>query len=140
MIKKTLYLLLIILLSSCSEPISENKFIGTWELTGRKMFNGMEVEIKKENEILVGRIRTLNDNKYVKLYVREGEIWIPAIKRISNSQFRLKEKKLAYELFSLYGLSTSEEYKVEFIDNNSFGLATNNKDPLESSIIYKRVK
>jgi len=134
---------ILLILTSCSETfekIPENDFIGTWELNGRKMLNGIQVTIAEENGKLVGRLSRLNENKYVQFFADSNDIWVPEINRISNYQFRLTEKKIGNELFSLYGLQSSQEFKVEFLDKNTFGLSAGNSDPDKSEIKYRRIK
>lgn len=133
----------LIVLTGCSEKydrVPEDQFIGTWELKGRKMFDGIQVVITKENNKLTGKISKLNDNKYVQLFAEVDDTWVSDISRSSNYQFRLTEKKIGRELFSLYGLSSSSEYKVEFIDKNTIGLSSGSSDPTESTVVYKRVE
>ncbi|HZK07257.1 MAG TPA: hypothetical protein VFC92_03560 [Bacteroidales bacterium] len=142
--KKLIYSLISILIfSSCSqelEKISDNDFIGTWELTGREMFNGIQVSIQKENGKFEGRIIKLNENKYVKFFSDSNDIWVSEIFRSSNYQFKLKEKKIGKEFFAIYELGTTEEFKAEFIDKNTIGLAKSNSNPKKSEIRYKRIK
>ena len=122
------------------KEIPDDKFVGIWELKGRSAFEGMQIDIEKKDNHLSGKIFKLNDNKFVKLLVDSGGTWISEIKRSSNYEFKLTEKKIAGELFSSYGLSSSQEYRVQFIDDNTIGLAVENPDPQTSTIIYKRVK
>ncbi|HEY6913082.1 MAG TPA: hypothetical protein VI413_00270 [Paludibacter sp.] len=129
-------------LFSCSgkfEKVSEDKFIGIWELKGTSIMDGTQIQIQKENNKLVGRIIKLNNNKYVKLFADSNEVWISEISRNSNFEFKLTESKLGKDLFSLYGQKTNQEYKAQFIDENTIGLATENSDPRTSTRIYKRV-
>lgn len=129
--------------TSCSTEfmkISEDKFVGIWEIQGDGMLEGVQVMIQKENDKLVGRLYKLNQNKYVKLFADSSVTWIPEIKRNSNFEFRLIEKKLGSELFSLYGQKTTQDFNVRFIDENTIGLATENSDPLKSTRIYRRIK
>lgn len=133
----------IILLVSCSEKygyVSDDKFVGLWELNGRSMFNGIQVRIEKEDDTFVGKIVKLNANKYVRMFADTNDVWVSGIDRSSNFAFKLTERKLARELFSVYGMSGSQEFKVQFIDDNTLGLATEGADPLNSTIFYKRVK
>ncbi len=117
------------------------KFIGVWEIQGRTMFDGIEVSIEKNGSgSVVGKVVKLNDNKYVQMFLEENAVWVTGIKRSSNYQFELTERKIASELFSLYGQKTSVEFEVQFIDDNLFGLGTGNTDPIKSSITYKRKK
>lgn len=134
---------LLIVGSSCGEynKISDSQFIGSWELTGRSMFEGIKIKIEKNSDNnFTGRIIELNDNKFVKMFADTNDVWISEIKRSSNFQFKLTEKRIGRQLFSLYGLGSSDTYKVEFIDKDSFGLAEGSSDPLKSEVIYKRIK
>lgn len=116
-------------------------FIGTWKLEGRSMFNGIEIEIEENpGGELVGKVVSLNDNKYIKMFVEPEDIWVTDIQRASNYEFRLIEKKIGSDLFSIYGLETTKEYKVEFIDENTIGLGSGDSKPTKSSIRYTRIK
>lgn len=135
-------LFIALLLTGCSEKfnkVSEDKFIGIWEIKGVSMLEGMQIRIQNENNQLIGRIYKLNENKYVEMFADSSDIWISDIKRNSNYEFKLTENKIGKELFSVYGLKTSEDFKVEFIDENTFGIAGENSDPLKSSRIYRRI-
>ncbi len=136
--------LIIGLLVSCKNEkftkTSIDSFVGTWELQGRSMFNGIKVKIDIDNtNNLSGKVVALNNAKYVKMFVENGDTWVTKIKRSSNYEFKLTEKKIASKLFSIYGQSTSKEFNVQFIDKNTLGLGAGNTDPLESVIIYKRI-
>lgn len=141
--KTTVTLLLATLfLLSCSEKlktVSEDKFIGTWEMKGTSIMDGTQIQIQKENNKLVGRIVKLNDNKYVKLFADSNEVWISEISRNSNFEFKLTESKLGKDLFALYGQKTNQEFKVQFINDSIIGLAIESSDPSTSTRIYKRV-
>lgn len=139
---KYLLLALTLICFSCSDTamVSEDKFVGLWELKGRSMFEGIQVRIDKQGEKISGRIFKLNDNKFIKMFADTNDVWVSEIRRSSNYQFRLVEKKIARDLFSLYGLSTSQEFKVQFIDDNTIGLSTESADPLKSQIVYKRIQ
>ena len=133
----------LITLSGCSEKydrVPDDQFIGVWELKGRKMFDGIQVTIIKENNKLTGKLTKLNNNKYVNLFAEANDTWVSEINRSSKYQFRLTEKKIGRELFSLYGLSSSTEFKAEFIDKNTIGLSSGSADPAESTVIYKRIE
>lgn len=137
--------IIILLLASCdSSKLNETpieNFIGVWEIQGRTMFDGIEVSIEKNSSgNLFGKVVKLNDNKYVQMFLEENAVWVTGIKRSSNYKFKLSERKIASELFSLYGQKTSVEYEVQFINENLIGLGTENSDPATSSIKYKRVK
>ncbi len=138
---QTLFITLI--LTGCTEKLSkvpEDKFIGIWEIKGVSMLEGMQISIQNENNHLIGKVYKLNENKYVRMFVDSADIWISEIKRNSNFEFKLTENKIGKELFSVYGQKTTEDFKVEFIDENSFGLAGENSDPLKSTRIYRRIK
>lgn len=89
-------LLLGLLISSCdklNETPIEN-FKGTWKLEGRSMFNGIEIKIEENSSgKLIGKVISLNDNKYVKMFVEMDDTWVTGIRRTSNYEFRLTEKK-----------------------------------------------
>ncbi|UII34346.1 hypothetical protein LVD17_11055 [Fulvivirga ulvae] len=134
---------LLIFSFSCSEKydhVPEDQFVGVWELKGRKMFDGIRITIIKDNNRLKGKISKLNENKYVKLFSELDDVWVSEITRSSKYQFRLTEKKIGRELFSLYGLSSSVEFRVQFIDKNTIGLSSGSVDPTESTVIYKRIE
>lgn len=118
---------------------NEEQFIGVWELQGRAMFEGVRIGIEKKEGKLSGRVLQLNGNKYIKLFVDSGAVWVSGIKRVSDFEFKLTEKKVAGELFSAYGLSSSQEFKARFIDENTIGLAAESGDPQRSSVVYRRV-
>lgn len=144
MIYKLAYLVLTItLLISCDRQglteIPTDKFIGTWELRGRGIYDGIQLQIQKENDKLIGRLTKLNENKYVQMFSELEDVWVSNISRSSNYQFRLTERKIGRELFALYGISTSQEFKVEFINDDTIGLSTGG-NPNKSSIKYVRIK
>lgn len=131
-----------LLVSGCNDKMTEvplDKFVGLWELKGRSMFDGIQIRIESQNEKLTGKIVRLNDNKLVKMFADTSDVWVSDISRSSNFQFRVTERKIARDLFSVYGLSTSQEYRTEFIDDNTIGLGTDSSDPQKATIIYKRV-
>jgi hypothetical protein len=135
--------LIAFLAMGCADKLAEvssDKFVGLWEVKGRGTFEGMQIRIEKTDDKLVGTIARLNDNKIVQMFAQTGDTWVSEIKRLSNFEFRLTEKKIARDLFSLYGLPTSQEFKVQFIDDNTIGLAADNSDPELSTIQYKRVE
>ena len=126
--------------SKLQETPIEN-FKGIWKLEGRAMFDGIKIQIEKnQNGDWVGKVVALNDDKYVKMFTEPNDTWVSGISRSSNYEFKLTEKKIGSALFSLYGLGTTNEYKVQFIDANTIGLATGNSAPSEASIKYVRVE
>ncbi len=136
------FLIQLVFLVACGnayEKVSDDKFIGSWELTGRGVFEGMQIKISRENDKLTGQIIKVNDNKYVKMFADTGDTWVSEISRKSNYEFSLTEKKIAGQLFSMYGLSTSMKYDVQFTDKNTIALAKPGSDPKKSSVFYKRI-
>lgn len=134
--------IIVTLFQSCDsnnlKPIPLDNFVGTWELNGRSMFNGLKIKIEEnQNNELIGKVVALNDNKYVNMFIEINDTWITRIKRSSNFEFKITEKKIGSALFSVYDLSTSTEYKAEFIDENTIGLSSDG-DPSTSSITYRR--
>jgi hypothetical protein len=136
-------LLMAFLVMGCADKLTEvslDKFVGVWEVKGRGTFEGIQIRIEKADDKLVGKIAKLNDHKIVQMFAQTGDTWVSEIKRLSNFEFQLTEKKIARDLFSLYGLPTSQEFKVQFIDDNTIGLATDSSDPQLSTVQYKRVE
>lgn len=136
-------LIIILILTNCTEKfnkVPEDKFIGIWEINGVSMLNGMQIIIQNENNQLIGKVYKLNENKLVRMFVDSSDVWVSDIKRNSNFEFKLTENKIGKELFSAYGQKTTEDFKVEFIDENTFGLAGENSDPLKSTRLYRRIK
>ena len=143
-IRQLLIVMTVVLTLSCdSSKLKETPidgFIGEWVLEGRTIFNGIEVSIQQDdNGKLSGKVIKLNDNKYVNMFVEKGDSWVSEIRRASNFEFKLTEKKIGSTLFALYGQTTSKEFDVQFIDDNTIGLGKGSSDPTESTIIYKRV-
>ncbi len=139
---KIFFLVAGIIISACSPKpfVPDEKFVGKWAPEGRKMYEGLEITIVKEKDKLRGRLTRLNDNKYIKMFSDSNDTWVSNIKRISNFEFRLTERKPGADFMSLYGLSGSQEFKALFIDDNTIGLAAEGADPLKSTIVYKRLK
>lgn len=104
----------------------DSQFIGTWKLVDRGMLEGLEVKISKDEKgNLIGLVSKLNDNKYVQLFMEVGDKFVSGIKRNSNFEFVLSEKRIAAPLFSSYGQSTTDEFKVRFKDKNTIVLGAN---------------
>ena len=138
------FLLLGVLFTNCNTKNLEKKpiddFIGLWEIQGREMLDGIQIKIEKtDNNKLKGRVIKLNDNKYVKMFVEVDDIWVTGIKRSSNFQFVLTEKKIASDIFGLYDLGTTKDFNVQFINDQGIGLEAGSKDPTKSKIRYKRI-
>ncbi|RYM34770.1 hypothetical protein ERX46_05190 [Brumimicrobium glaciale] len=138
-------ILLAFLFTSCDgddfKKVSIDKFEGNWELQGRPMFDGVIIQIdKNKNGELKGKIVSLNENKFVQLFAEQEDTWISEISKISNYEFKLTEKKIGGALFSVYGLDTSKDFKVQFIDENTIGLSAGSSDPKTSTVKYIRVR
>lgn len=118
---------------------SDELFIGKWELVGRSMLDGIQVQIQREEGKLVGRVVKRNNNKYVQLFLDSNAVLVSGITRSSDFQFKLTENKVAKELFSTYDLSGSQEFNVEFIDSKKIGLAKGNLNPQKSTVFYKKL-
>lgn len=117
-----------------------NQFEGVWELKGRDMFENMQIEIKLDEDGKIhSKIIKLNDNKFVRLFLSEGDQWVKDIRRTSNYEFVITEKKIAAPLFSVYGNSTSKEWNSVFKNEDCIGISES-KSPDRSKIEYCRVK
>src|SRR5690554_7291069 len=86
--------------SSCEDTkltkISDSNFIGNWELKDRGILEGIEIEIARDEKgELHGEITKLNDNKYVNLFMEVGDQLLTGIRRNSNYEFTITEKKIA---------------------------------------------
>ncbi len=134
-----LFIFTLLLVSCENSKISEtpvSQFIGKWILSERGILEGIQIEIKKNKEgELYGEVIHLNDNKYVKLFMENGDKLITSIKRSSNFEFIVTEKKIASPLFSIYNQSTIVEYRVIFQDENKILLGKNGANG-----VYTRMK
>lgn len=120
----------IIIFSSCdSSKLTEtpdSQFVGTWKLVDRGMFENIEIEISKDkNGNFIGVVKKINDDKYVKMFMEVGDNLVTGIKRNSNFEFEISEKKIAAPLFSAYGQSTSTEFVATFENKNKILLGNN---------------
>jgi hypothetical protein len=125
-------LLFLFTLVSCSEKISEDKFIGEWKLEGREHLEGVHVTIKKENDNLIGRLTKLNGNRFVQFFNEINDKWITNIKRASNTRFKISENKVGSSFFFMYNLKTNEDYTVQFIGNDTISFS--------ETVFYTRLK
>ena len=124
--------------SGAFQKVSEDKFIGIWEIIGRKNLEGIQIEIQKNNKKeLEGRVIKRNNNKLVNMFIDSNEVFIKRIERASNYQFVLVEKKLGHTLFSIYGIDTEAKYEVEF-NGEAFINFSKNSD--NKKVGYKKVK
>ncbi|HZH86498.1 MAG TPA: hypothetical protein VFD77_04210 [Brumimicrobium sp.] len=57
-------------------------------------------------------------NKYVSLFMEEGNVLMTGIARSSNYEFVITERKIAAPLFSAYGQSTLTNFKATFDGDN----------------------
>lgn len=138
--KYLVFIFLSTLLLSCDSskltPTSDTQFKGIWKFEGRGMLNNIEVEIKKDDKgNWVGLAKKLNDDKYVNMFMTVGDVVIPKIKRNSNFEFVVTEKKVAAALFATYGQSSSVDFTATFKDKNTILLGNNG-----TSGQYVRVK
>jgi hypothetical protein len=141
---KLFVLLVALIFVSCdSNQFSKTplkQFEGVWELKGRDMFKDIQVEIKlgKEGKIQ-SKVVKLNDNKFVRLFLSEGDEWVKSIRRTSNYEFVITEKKIAAPLFSQYGNSTSKDWNAVFKNENCIGISES-KNAGSSKVEYCRVR
>ncbi|WP_146194189.1 hypothetical protein [Brumimicrobium oceani] len=124
---------LLTIVSSCdTKKMSEtpdSQFIGKWKLSERGMLEGIEIEISKDKKgNFIGLVTKLNDDKYVNMFMEKGDKLLSAIKRNSNFEFVITEKKIAAPLFSAYGQSTTTEFKAVFSGTNKILLGNNGSD------------
>lgn len=117
------FLLAIFFLASCDttklSKTSDDLFVGVWSISGETILDGVEVEITKDaNGNFAGHITKLNEDKLVQMFMAEGDKLITGVKRLSNFEFELSEKKIASKLFAEYDQSTTVKYKVEFEDSD----------------------
>ena len=107
----------------------DDQFIGDWVLRDRGRLDGIEIEISKDEKgNFSGLITKLNDDKYVTLFMEEGDKIVSEIKRNSNFEFVLSEKKIAAPLFSAYGQGTTAEFSAKFQGKDTILLGNNGAD------------
>lgn len=128
-----LLLSLLTLTLSCENSIlsetPDSHFIGKWKLSERGMLEGIEIEIKKDKKgDLIGEITKLNEDKYVNIFMEEGDKILTSIKRNSNFEFVISEKKIAAPLFSTYGQKTTKEFKATFDGKDKILLGNNGSE------------
>ncbi|MFT5858656.1 MAG: hypothetical protein ACI865_000744 [Flavobacteriaceae bacterium] len=138
--KTALFVLLLFgICASCDtgkmSEVPFNQFVGEWKLTGRSMFEGIEIKVTEEDGKFQGVITQLNENKYVLMFMEVGDKFLTKIERSSNFQFVISEKKIASALFSAYGESTSSSFDVQFNSKNEILLGADG-----ASGKYLRVK
>lgn len=141
---KFFVLLVALIFISCDSnqfsKIPLKQFEGVWELKGRDMFKNMQIEIKLDEDGKVqSKIVKLNDNKFVRLFLSEGDQWVKDIRRTSNYEFVITEKKIAAPLFSQYGNSTSKDWNAVFKNENCIGVSES-KNAGKSKVEYCRVE
>ena len=133
------------IIHSCSnyKYVDENTFVGTWELKGRKMYSGMTVRIEKESDKLKGYIISPPENRYGKLFIETGQVWITQITRGANYYFKLTEQKIANELFTQYDINVNSTFFVTFSEAKDKIYLTQkrpNKFIEKSDIYYERIQ
>jgi S-adenosylmethionine hydrolase len=90
------------------------------------MFENMEVEILKEQDgNFISVVKKVNDDKFVNMFMEVGDKMVTGIKRKSNFEFVISEKKIAAPLFSQYGQSTLTEFVVTFENKDKILLGNN---------------
>lgn len=139
--KVIFFILISLMIYNCNsnnlEETPMENFIGSWKLEGRGMFDGIEIKIDTNFK---GKITKLNANKYVNMFAEVGDTWVSGIKRSSNFEFKLTEKKIGSPIFKLYGQKTRTKFSVQFIHKDTIGLVSGNSNPLGSRIRYVRIK
>lgn len=131
------------LLFSCSDEYQKKEltdFNGTWMVQGAGITDSVQFTIEIQEDRVTSQITQLNSNKWVKDFSVVGDKWVSTIERESNYQFKLKEKKIASDLFSLYDLSTSASYFVQFAHPDTICLSSSKSKILKSTHRYVRVK
>ena len=123
-------ILFILTFSSCDSSkfteTPDSQFLGTWRLVDRGMFENMEVEILKEQDgNFISVVKKVNDDKFVNMFMEVGDKMVTGIKRKSNFEFVISEKKIAAPLFSQYGQSTLTEFVVTFENKDKILLGNN---------------
>ena len=131
--KYLIILLSVIFLSSCnSSRLSEiplSQFVGNWKLVDRGILENIEIEITKdENGKFSGAIKKLNDDKYVNMFMSVEDKIVIGIKRNSNFEFVLSERKIAAPLFSTYGQNTSSLFSATFESTDVILLGNNGSE------------
>jgi hypothetical protein len=129
----------ILFLFSCTDyrRVEEDEFLGTWQLKGRKMFEGLQVRIIKDNEDLKGYITAVPANKYARLFLDSGSVWVVDIERTSNFVFKIKEQKIANELFAIYGLETTSPFYATFSEEKDrINLFRDTQGSVQNSDVY----
>ena len=103
-------------------------------LSIQENFFNETIEIKKNKDgNLQGTLDSLNNNKYVQFFMNKDDVFVSSIERRSNFEFILMEKKIGSELFGMYDVSTTSEYKnVRFHSPDTLYLS--------NSIYYLRIK
>lgn len=124
--------------SDSFQKVSDDNFIGTWEIVGRKNFKKIQIEIKRndKNE-LVGRVKKLNDDKLTNMFLDTNEVFIKSIIRKSNYQFELVEKKLGHDLFAIYGIDTDAKFIVVLNGDSFINFSENSED---KKVGYRRIE
>ncbi|MFA5575627.1 MAG: hypothetical protein WC994_11355 [Brumimicrobium sp.] len=126
----TIIIILALLFSSCNgistSKTSESTFIGVWKIEDREILNNIEFEIfNNDKNELKGIIRSINDNKYVQLFMNEEDQFITNIKRKSNTEFIITEKMIAAPLFSVYDQKTTKDFNVSFQNKDTIFIGKN---------------
>lgn len=123
------------------KEIPIDQFIGKWEIENNSIYNGIQIEFKKDKKSQIyGSIIKLTDNKWCQIFADSSFVLYTDIKRNSNFQFSLTENRIGKEFMSLYDLPTKSEYIIEFIDTNTIAFVKGNKKAIYSDYKLKRIK
>ena len=131
--------------TSCSNNkyVDDSKFIGKWELKGREIYSGMEIEIERNNNSITGKIIKIPTNRYGELFLKKDDLWISEIKRSANYYFKITEFKIAHEIFSIYDLPASNNYYAFFSDDYNriyFSKENPNIDTKKTTIFLEKIE
>lgn len=115
---KYLFIFTVVLFLGCdSSKLKETpmvQFSGKWKNMTSGIFHNVEFTIIEKDGQFKGYLTKLNDNKFVSLFSSLDDTFISSIQRKSNFKFEITQKRIASQLFSEYGESTSDKYEVEF--------------------------
>jgi hypothetical protein len=103
--------------TSCSNYnyVDDSKFIGKWELKGREIYSGMEIE--RNNNSLTGKIIKIPTNRYGKLFLKKMICGFLKLNAPLIIILKITEFKIAHEIFSIYDLPSSNNYYAFFSDD-----------------------
>lgn len=143
-LKIIIFLLLATAFQSCFDYgyVDSDSFLGTWQLEGRTIYNGMTIQIAKENEKLKGYIVSKPNNQYGETLMKENSIWVSKIERGANYYFKVTEKKIAHDLFDVYNIDTNLMFYATFSEKKDTIYLSEkrpNRFTEKTTVYYKRV-